>query len=84
MPIIIVSRPDFYTELPSDIQRCHVIYSTYINAINAGAKHVYYIDEQSLFKAKNRDNCTVDGCHPNDFGFMRMAEVIDQCISEVL
>jgi len=84
LPIIIVSRPDFYIDIPCDTQRRNVIYSTYINAINAGDKNVYYIDGQNLFKDENRDSCTVDGCHPNDLGFMRMAEVIGYIISTII
>nr|WP_308742342.1 SGNH/GDSL hydrolase family protein [uncultured Anaerocolumna sp.] len=84
LPIIFISKPDFNPYEFCDIQRRNVIYSTYINAINEGDKNVYYIDGQSLFKDDGRDSCTVDGCHPNDLGFMRMAETIGYIIKKVI
>ncbi len=84
LPIIIISKPDFNPYEFDDIQRRNVIYSTYINAINNGDKNVYYIDGESLFKDEGRDSCTVDGCHPNDLGFMRMAETIGYIIKKVI
>jgi len=84
LPIIIISKPDFNPYEFGDIQRRNVIYSTYINAIYNGDKNVYYIDGESLFKDEGRDSCTVDGCHPNDLGFMRMAETIGHIIKKVI
>ena len=37
---------------------------------------MYFIDGEELFGDEDRDNCTVDGCHPNDLGFYRMAKRI--------
>ena len=84
LPIIFVSKPDFDSDAPANIQRRNVIYSTYINAINSEDKNVFYIDGQSLFKDEGRDSCTVDGCHPNDLGFMRMAETIGHMVKKVI
>lgn len=84
LPIIFVSKPDFDSEVTVDILRRNVIYSTYINAIKNGDKNVYYIDGQSLFKDEGRDSCTVDSCHPNDLGFMRMAETIGHVVKKVI
>lgn len=41
-----------------------------------GDERVAFIDGADLFAGDMRDNCTVDGSHPNDLGFMRMARVI--------
>lgn len=82
LPVVFVSKPDFHTAYyrgvsPVDsIRRRDIIYRTYINAVNSGDKFVKFIDGSSLFNGMNSDACTVDGCHPNDLGFMRMAEVI--------
>ena len=75
LPILIVSKPD--TPKPSDFApRRNIVHQTYINALTNGDKNVYFIDGQSFFSGRYRDCCTVDGCHPTDAGFVRMADVI--------
>jgi lysophospholipase L1-like esterase len=37
-----------------------------------------------LFGGENRDCCTADGCHPNDAGFLRMAEVVYPVLKNIL
>ena len=44
----------------------------WLSAVDAGDQNVYFIDGEELFGKDLRDCCTVDGCHPNDFGFYRM------------
>ncbi len=82
IPYIIVGKPDFYSY--NNSFRREVIFKTYANALKSGDKHVYYIDSYALFSGEGRDECTVDGCHPNDIGFERMANVIGSVISEAL
>jgi hypothetical protein len=84
LPIILISRPDFDSNPDESVLRRDVIYSTYMEAIKNGDRNLYYIDGQSLFKDDGRDGCTVDGCHPNDLGFMRMAEVIGAVIQKII
>ncbi len=74
LPIIIVSKPDV-PENSKNI-RTDIIKKTYDNAIKGGDNKIYFIDGSTLFGSSNRDACTVDNCHPNDLGFMRMAETI--------
>jgi len=74
LPIIIITKPDVAYGVPA--KRTEIIRKTYDNAIAAGDKNVYFVDGQTLFGTADRDSCTVDGCHPNDLGFMRMAENI--------
>ena len=45
-------------------------------AKKSGDKNVYFIPGKQLFGKFDRINCTVDGCHPNDLGFYRMAKRI--------
>ncbi len=56
--------------------RRDVILQTYEKAKAAGDKNVYFLDGEELFGKVDMDNCTVDGCHPNDLGFYRMAQRI--------
>jgi hypothetical protein len=84
LPIVFVTRPNFDTNMEDSRIRRNIIYRTYINAVDAGDKNVYFIDGESLFGTSNRDSCTVDGCHPNDLGFMRMAETIGSVLRKIL
>lgn len=84
LPIILVSKPDFNSKNPDDIKRRNIILQTYMEAIEAGDQNIRFVDGEGLFNGIGRDSCTVDGCHPNDLGFMRMAVVIADRISEFL
>jgi hypothetical protein len=84
LPIIMVGRPNFQPENSECRSRQAVIRRTYENAVAAGDKRVYHINNELLFGAYNRDACAVDGCHPNDLGFMRMAEAIYPVVRQAL
>lgn len=76
LPVIFMSKCNFPYLAAKDIEihsfRRDIIRQTYQNAVDAGDKNVYFIDGEELFGKDLRDCCTVDGCHPNDFGFYRM------------
>lgn len=76
LPIVIVTKPDFDTNPEINASRRAVIRKTYENAKQNGDRHVYFVDGETLFGEADRDACTVDGCHPNDLGFFRMAQGI--------
>lgn len=82
LPIVILSRPDYDAHSDSAAKRRQVIYNTYTNAKAAGDNRVFFIDGETLFGTDNRESCTIDGCHPNDLGFMRMAKVIYPVLKE--
>jgi lysophospholipase L1-like esterase len=84
LPIILVSKPDFDTNSWENMLRREIIQETYDNALNSGDQHVYFVDGETLFGDYERDACTVDGCHPNDLGFMRMADVITPVVKEAI
>lgn len=84
LPIIIVTKPDFDNNVKENSIRRKIIFETYKNAIDRGDKNVYFVDGETLFGTKDRDSCTVDSCHPNDLGFMRMAEHIYPTIKKAL
>ncbi|MDD4502881.1 MAG: SGNH/GDSL hydrolase family protein [Clostridia bacterium] len=84
LPVIFISKPDFSDYSFDKIKRRDIIYKTYIGAVEKGDKNVYFIDGRSLFGDDYRDCCTVDGCHPNDLGFLRMAQKIGQMIKELI
>jgi hypothetical protein len=84
LPYIILSRPDV-DRYPEDARkRREIIYATYREAMNNGDRQVYFIDGKKLFSGNEREACTVDGIHPNDLGFYRMAEAIGSVLARIL
>jgi hypothetical protein len=82
LPIIMVTRctcPD----REDNLRRREIIYRTYKAAVEAGDKNVYFLDGDPFFAGKWRGVCTVDGVHPNDAGFLRMAEIIGNLIDDI-
>ena len=76
LPVLFISKPDFDNNPRSNGRRRDIIRKTYTDAVNAGDRNVYFIDGETLFDGAERDACTMDGCHPNDIGFMRIADTI--------
>ncbi len=86
-PVIMVSRPDFNpTDGGGCARRREAVRRTYQNALERGDRNVYFIDGETLFQGYGLSDhdCTVDGCHPNDLGFWRMAEKIGAAVRECL
>ena len=81
LPIIMVSKPT--TTKQTEIRK-QIIQQTYLNAVAAGDKNVYFIDGEAMFGTQDRDACTVDGVHPNDLGFLRMADAIEPALRQAL
>lgn len=87
VPYIMVSRPDFWTmprEQKNVLNRRDTIMRSYLKARELGDKHVYFIDGISFFATTHQFDHTVDGCHPNDTGFVRMADSIGCVIKYAL
>jgi len=84
LPIIMLSRPNVEIDIKDSKERREIIEHTFKAALEKGDKNVYFIGGESLFGTKNRDCCTVDGYHPNDCGFVRMAEVIEYVLKKII
>ncbi|MBQ4623051.1 MAG: hypothetical protein IJB51_00745 [Clostridia bacterium] len=83
VPILFVSKPDPDLD-PNADRRREIIRATYEKARAAGDDKVYFLDGASFFGEYERFACTVDGCHPNDLGFLRMAEGIGRAVTDIL
>lgn len=83
-PFIFVSAPDVLLHPEAFNPRRNVVMETYNNALKNGDENVYFVDGATLFEGENWDLCTVDGCHPNDLGFYRMAKRISKEIKSAL
>ena len=87
VPYIMVTRPDYWS-LPRDqeaiLKRRDVIMTSYLKARAAGDKNVYFIDGLSFNVAPHQYEMSVDAVHPNDAGFIRMADSIGTVIRHIL
>ena len=82
LPYIMITHPG--NGINESVSRRKIIMESYLKAIDKGDKNVYFIDGDSLFAGDEYDSCTVDGCHPNDLGFYRMAKGILPILKEIL
>lgn len=67
----------------ADVRR-GIIEETYLRAKAEGDNNVYFIDGKEVLKGEEWDACTVDGCHPNDFGFLRIAQYLEKILKPLL
>ena len=84
LPIVFMTKPDFDSDKADNAIRREIVRKTYENALASGDENVYFIDGESFFGNVDRSICTVEGCHPTDLGFMRMAEVVYPVLKEIL
>lgn len=85
LPILMVSKPNVYWGDPADTARRRaIIEDTYQRALSEGDGRVAFLDGGRLFDGEMPDSCVVDGTHPNDLGFMRMAETMAPVLRELL
>ncbi len=84
LPILLISKPNVDFDREESDRRRAVILDTYRRAKNRGDRRVYFIDGADLFGENDRDGCTVDGCHPNDLGFWRMAQTVLPVLRQAL
>lgn len=84
LPIILISRPSFDMNPAENTRRRDIIRKTYEHAVAAGDGHVAFVDGETLYGPLDRDMCAVDGTHPNDLGFWRMAEALEPVLRSLL
>ena len=84
LPVLLMSRPNSDGDPGDAAERFRIIRRTWQTARAAGDDRVWLLDGRTLFGARLRDNCTVDGCHPNDLGFYRMYQSVRKKLVEML
>ncbi len=82
IPILCLSRTDVHFGLKQEMKA--VIRQTVEKAQAEGDTNIRFLDGDLLFGTDCRDDCTVDGTHPNDLGFYRMAQGIIVELREML
>jgi hypothetical protein len=83
IPYILLSSATKYAASTHNLGFLAVICATYEKAKAEGDKNVYFIHGNELFGEVDRDMCTVDGGHPNDGGFYRIAKRLAQTIQTI-
>ncbi len=87
VPYVMITRPNYWTCIRDQeyiLQRRDVIMASYLRARGSGDKNVYFIDGLSFNTAPHQYDMTVDMIHPNDAGFVRMADVIGTTVRHIL
>ncbi len=87
VPFIMATRINYWT-LPHEqeeiLQRRDIIMESYLKARAKGDKNVYFVDGLSFHTAPHQYDMTTDAVHPNDAGFVRMADTMGTIIRHAL
>ena len=86
-PIILMTMPTIagYENIPRCRDRRVVIMDNYSKAVESGDKNVYLVDCFGCFgELKNGEAGTIDRCHPDSLGFLRMTERIYPLLDKLL
>lgn len=83
VPVVMITSPTRMFD-GTRKSRQKIIEQTYKNALNRGDKNVYYICGEDMLNYADPQIMTVDGVHPNDFGFWCMAEVLSKTLEKIL
>ncbi|MBE6883180.1 MAG: hypothetical protein E7487_01090 [Ruminococcaceae bacterium] len=82
IPIVFMSVPCF-ENFPEAAERREILKRSCLRAKEQGDNNIYFIDGEGLFDDKDREMCTVEGIHPNDLGFYRIATHIYQLYNNI-
>lgn len=82
IPILMASRPNFDSPEYDSLKRRNIVKATFERAKKEGDKNVYFVDGKKEFSDFARTGCTVDYSHPNDAGFVRMANAFEKQIKK--
>ncbi|MBQ7226424.1 MAG: hypothetical protein IJX02_07495 [Clostridia bacterium] len=83
LPIIMMTSTSMERCQDNHAKRRKIIYQTYKNALDSGDKNVYFWDADREF-APYAEYGTVEGCHPNDHGFVGIATSLEPLIKAAL
>ena len=84
LPYLFVSAPLPFAPGGRMAQGREVILALCRRALAEGDRRVAFVDGAEIFEGVCKDGCTVDGTHPTDFGFFRMAQKIGAAIDALL
>ena len=84
LPIVMLSRTDAGKRNAAMEARRRVIMNTYSNARHTGDRKVWFVNGAELMGNTDLDLCSVDGVHPTDIGFLRMADELEPLLRDIL
>lgn len=89
VPILVVSRIAFAPDITcataaADRDRCRDMQAAVVKAANTNGDGLIAFFDGSTLLGDDFDECTVDGVHPTDLGFMRMARGLAPVIGRML
>ncbi len=85
LPIIIMSAPPCSLWKKEEQQaRKAIIKATYDAAIASGDENIYFIEGDKMYEMFGGMSGTADGCHPNDLGFMCIANHVIKEMEKIL
>ena len=88
VPFIMITRPNGAMHRAKGyrdvLARRDVIMASYLKARGTGDENVHFIDGMSFFATAHQHDHLLDGTHPNDAGFMKMADGIGSLIRQIL
>ncbi|MDF2926352.1 MAG: hypothetical protein K0R57_5266 [Paenibacillaceae bacterium] len=84
LPVIILSAPVYHKDPEYFGRRRQIVKRTYERAAAEGDRNVYFVDGEAFFPGSHWAEFTVDRTHPNDAGFMHMAQTILPVIKQAL
>lgn len=90
VPILVVSKIRYAREVfdPALLQRRlemkRVQQGNVERCRSEGDAHIHFFDGEQLLGPDNFEECTVDGVHPTDLGFLRMADTLTPVIRELV
>ncbi|MBQ7153771.1 MAG: hypothetical protein IJR83_07565 [Clostridia bacterium] len=81
IPYLMVTRPWGSVFYQDDVDaRRKVVYDSYMQAVCAGDRNVWFVDGDLFWSGEEASCCIVDNCHPNDHGFVLMADAIGKTL----
>lgn len=87
VPIVMMTMPtiDGYEQRPYNADRKKVIFESFNRAKARGDNNVYLVDCYGCFGNLENGECgTVDDCHPDSLGFLRMAQRVYPLLNQLL
>lgn len=82
-PVIMMSRPQC-KPTEEEIARRDTVKSVYESQLAKGDRNIYFIDGTQITAVLAGDSATVDGAHPNDLGFMCMANSVSEVLKKII
>lgn len=83
LPIVMMTTTTMPRFSDDRSKRRGIVYKTYQNAKNNGDQNVYFWDGAKEF-APYEEFGTVEGCHPNDYGFAGIAQSLGDLLAQIL